>query len=98
VGHVEDTLDNRVSQLIERRHKIIHREFLSSGWPGEADQDWARSFETQCTDVVKEYTALTIIFIRLLTQWLEKFDETKELSRKYEPMLHKLQCGIKPKR
>jgi len=63
---------NRVAALVEKRHRIIHREYLETGWPATRDPLWRREFVKLCAEVSNECKALTVVFTTLLIDWMDR--------------------------
>ena len=81
-GRVDAGLETRVVELLEKRHRIIHREYLESRWPTETDLAWRSTFCKLCIEVSAECRDLTVVFTSLLAKWLERFPEVAVESRK----------------
>ena len=81
---------NRVEKLIENRHEIVHRQFLTDGWPRPLSPERSERFYQLCRDTVLESKTLTIELLALLVEWLDRFPKSKDFAAKHKEMLEKI--------
>jgi len=82
-GKVDADLEERVTAWLEKRHRVIHREYIESGGWHFDNTEWTQSFMDLCVEVASEGKALVGILMPLLLQWLEKFPETAALAKEH---------------
>ncbi len=77
---LNEELANRVISFLEKRHRIIHREYLISRWPMH-DINWRKTFLALCLEVAAEARDLTHVFAKLLLEWNLRFPQLEESAR-----------------
>jgi len=76
-GALDSKLEARIDRLIERRHRVVHREFADSGLPFD-NPVWCASFVELCRGVTAEARVLTFVLATMILKWLERFPEAKK--------------------
>ena len=71
-------LEDRITALIEKRHRVIHRLVEETGWPGNVADEKRQHIHQLCADVVSESNLLAAIFIGFLVDWMDKFPELRD--------------------
>ncbi|WP_447801237.1 hypothetical protein [Pseudomonas kilonensis] len=70
-----ERLEERISQLLEDRHRVIHRLIDEGGWPGSCtDAQRGEIFEL-CGRVRSESVALSEALGPLMAEWVSRFPE-----------------------
>lgn len=70
---VSPELADRISSYLEKRHRVVHRLGLETGWPGISDIDVMKQILELCTDVENESIELAAILSTLFETWVSKF-------------------------
>jgi hypothetical protein len=73
-AHIEQ-LEERISQLIEDRHRVIHRLVDEGGWPGPCTDSQRREILELCARVRSESIALNEALTPLMASWVSRFPE-----------------------
>jgi len=69
-------LEDRLSALIEKRHRVVHRIVEETGWPGNTSTEEQRQNIRQlCDDVISESKFLTNVLYDLMVEWMAKIPE-----------------------
>jgi hypothetical protein len=94
VGSVDPKLEDEISGLLEDRHRIIHRAFLESGWPGQMTEQKTAEFVELCARVSSESQRLAHVFIPLIFAWMARFTELSPTAKEYEGKFEELAARI----
>jgi hypothetical protein len=70
-------LEDRISALIEKRHRVVHRLVEETGWPGNVAKEQHQHIHQLCTEVISESNFLASVLANLLSEWMEKFPELR---------------------
>jgi hypothetical protein len=71
-------LEDRISALIEKRHRVIHRIVEETGWPGvHATDEQRRQIGQLCDDVIEESRLLSTVLYDLTLKWMANIPELK---------------------
>ena len=77
-GHAQiEHLEDRISRLIEDRHRVIHRLTEKGGWPGPSTDAQRREILELCTRVRFESVSLNEALAPLMASWISRFPEIK---------------------
>jgi nucleoside-triphosphatase THEP1 len=71
-------LEDRISALIEKRHRVVHRIVEETGWPGKTSTEEQRQDIGQlCDEVISESKLLTDVLYDLMVEWMAKIPELR---------------------
>ena len=87
---VEPDLEERLSRLIEDRHRMIHRAFQEFGWPSAMSPEKEAAFRQLAIKVAAESQAMSIVFAHLLLTWMKRFPATSPTATKHEAQFKEL--------
>ena len=76
-GKVPAELEDRISALIEKRHRVIHRLVEETGWSGDVSEDQRKNIHQLCAEVISESNILSNVLTDLLTEWMDKIPELR---------------------
>ena len=77
VGPMPD-LASRIGNLIEERHRVVHRLLGEGNWPGDTSPVARFEIRALCIRVTSESIELNEIMQQLLTRWMGRFPQFKE--------------------
>lgn len=72
-----DLLEDRISQLIDDRHRVVHRLVDEGGWPGLCTDAQRREILELCARVRSESIALNEALTPIMASWVNRFPELK---------------------
>lgn len=88
-------LEVRVTSLVEKRNRVIHRSFLEFGWPAAMPSEKKEQFVRLCVNVSAESQALSIVFVDMVLSWMKKFPAMSETTLKHEHLFRELAVTIR---
>jgi len=71
-------LEERVLELIQKRHTVVHRIHEQTGWPGNINNQQKIDLRALCIEISAESLDLHTIFVQLLGQWAMRFPSMRE--------------------
>jgi hypothetical protein len=71
-------LEERISQLLEDRHRVIHRLVDEGGWPGPCTDAQRGEILDLCARVRSESVALSEALAPLMAGWVSRFPEIEQ--------------------
>lgn len=71
-------LEERVLELIQKRHTVVHRIHEETGWPGSITDQQKIDLRALCIEISAESLDLHTIFVQLLGQWAMRFPSMRE--------------------
>jgi hypothetical protein len=92
---IDAGLDVRVSKLVEKRHRVLHRSFLEFGWPIAMAPEKDAEFRMLCVQVGVESQAMSVVFIDLLLTWMKRFPATSATAIAHEAEFKDLAVRIR---
>jgi len=75
---IDPRLESRIEALIESRHEIVHRQFLSGGWPSLKSDEARVALRERCVMVNTESVALALELIGMLLSWSARFPKLRK--------------------
>jgi hypothetical protein len=84
VQAISPELENRFAELIESRHKLVHRAFAEYGWPLLENDEAAAKFRDLCKLIISESTELTQLLHKVVLAWMLRFPETAVTVKKHQ--------------
>ncbi|MBV7571754.1 hypothetical protein KW846_03480 [Pseudomonas sp. PDM32] len=77
-------LEDRISVLIEKRHRVVHRLVDETPWPGDVTPEQRQHVYQLCMDVISESKLLTSELADLLCKWMENIPELREALESFD--------------
>ncbi|UZE14744.1 hypothetical protein [Pseudomonas sp. B21-053] len=72
-------LVDRISTLIEKRHRVVHRVVEETGWPGiQATDEQRLQIGQLCDDVIEESKLLSKVLYDLTLRWMANIPELRD--------------------
>jgi hypothetical protein len=93
-GSIAPGLEDEISCLLEDRHKVVHRAFLESGWPGSMTAEKEAEFVSLCARVTNESQRLAHVFVELVFAWMAKFPGLSPTAAEYAGKFKELALKI----
>jgi len=83
-------LEERIVDLIERRHRLIHRQFLEANMPFGADPEVRRSYLEFAQGVSRDCYSLSISLANQILNWMSRFPEMAERAKEHQAYFEQL--------
>jgi hypothetical protein len=84
VQAISPELEDRFAELIESRHKLVHRAFAEYGWPLFENDEAAAKFRDLCKLIISESIELAQLLEKVSLAWMLKFPETAVSVKKHQ--------------
>lgn len=75
---ITQDLEDRISDYLEKRHRVVHRLCMETGWPGQVDKGVETEIRNLCQFVEAESIELAGIVYKMMLGWIAKFPGLQE--------------------
>ena len=79
---VDVQFEYTLQDVVERRHRLIHRWAIEKRWPGSEDYESKKELLEFANALSNEANGLSRLFVTYIYEWMKKFPD---LSSKLEP-------------